>query len=387
MRVALLLLAVGAVLAGSPLAQADPVVQPIAVLEADYRQTRDDFEGFGGFALAHVQLGLAVSMTDSVQAMGTLAYVGEGINLSDTGVLVAPHPDLTISAGYFKSPLFSSAHDQFSERLAVPDLPMVVQALWPGRDLGVDAHWAPSVWPVEAWLRVGNGFDSSTGNDNSSVALSGRVDLALGRAHASADPRETYGLRLGAGAHWDPKVDDRAAVTGKTATGFVFWRAPTVSESRTVLEGHALAQAGPVQASLEGGMAVEARSLDTDGNPSTPRVAQPALTAWGLAGELAWMVTGEHRSGADWPGGKPDATRLGALEVAARLERLKLGTGAADVQSSGAWSASAAMRYWTRARLALSLAAYAYRFDVAPLETPGNTLTWLALARVTFSLR
>lgn len=367
-------------------ARADIPVDPILVLDADFRQIPRDTEGYGGFALPHVQLGAAVSMTDSVQAMATLGYAGEGIGLSDTGVRWAARTDVGVAVGYFKTPLFLSGHDQFEERLPVPERSMVVQALWPGRDLGVEGHWFPKAWPVEAWLRVSNGFDSATSNDNADVAVSGRIDLALGRAHAGADPRETWGLRLGCGALFDPKIDDRASVTGKTAAGFEFWRAPIVSAARTVVEGHLLVQAGPVQATVEGGAATEGRSLDTDGNPDTPRVPQPSITAWGVAGELAWMVTGEHRAGDAWPA-TSTASAFGALEVAARLERLKLGTGAVDVASGGAWSMSAAIRWWLRPRLALSVAGYGYSFDTAPLQTPGNTTTWLALSRLTFSLR
>lgn len=133
-----------------------------------------------------------------------------------------------------------------------------------------------------------------------------------------------------------------------------------------------------MQATLEAGTSVEGRSEDTDGNPETARAPLDPVSAWGVSGEVGWMVTGQHRRPGDWP----VADRLG-VEVAARGSRLVLGEGAADVTGSAATEVGGGVRLWHPIGLAAVVHGGAYLYDVAPLEELDVHTSWFLAARVT----
>jgi phosphate-selective porin OprO/OprP len=351
---------------------------PVAMIEADAIYLPSEEEGETGFEVRRLYLGARWEPAAWVTAVGSIQALGEhGPIIVDAFVRVEPHRFVDLSLGYAKTPLFVSARDVSIETVPIPELSLSTGAFWPGRDAGAEAHLGDTALPVEAWVRVGNGSHSPAGNDNPQIALDARVDLVLGRANPEAERGETFGLRIGGGAHLED-AEDRPGITAHTPSGFEFWRSPTISGPVRVFEGHVLAFAGPVQLTLEGAAASEGRSEDTDGNPDTPREELEAVRSLGGSGELAWLVTGQHRQ----PGAWPVAADLG-VEVAARGERILLGKGTEEVEAGGATGAELAVRMWHPAGLGVGVSGGWFRFDTAPLEEPEVTTSFFAAARVT----
>lgn len=371
--------------AASPIPEGFPI-HPILLGEADYRHySGGEAEGESGFALARFRMGVALKPTPWFTAVGSGEWTLDKVRLVDGWIRVRPKPWLEVSAGYGKTPLFSSSRDEAVEDLAVPELAPVVEALWPGRDLGVEVHVAPPPIPIEVWARLGNGSASPLGNDNPSLSGDVRVDLALGRARPAAEQTAPLGLRVGAGGHAEDTAD-RPGITTTTAGGFTFFRPPTVSGPRLVAEGHMVLHAGPVRVSVEGGWAREDRSLDTDGNPDTPRAPLDPMYSRGVTAEVAVTVRGTPRA----PGSAPtdaalDGTgwRGGAVEVAGRFDRVDLGRGAGDIEPGGATGGALAAHWWATDFLAVAVAGYVLKYDSPPLEEPDRTWSTFVLARAT----
>jgi phosphate-selective porin OprO/OprP len=113
------------------------------------------------------------------------------------------------------------------------------------------------------------------------------------------------------------------------------------------------------------------------------------VDSWGGFAEVAYMIFGTPRIPGGWP--NPNAWNAplstSGLEVAGRFDYIEFDHGAADVTPGGATGGELAVRWWASRFLALSLAGYYLRYDVAPLEEPTQLNSWLALARATFSWR
>lgn len=385
MRTARSILALALTFAPTPALAAPPEVKPILLGEIDLRfHAAKRVEGEDGFAAARLRLGLQADVTSWFRAVGQAEWARDKPALLDAYAELRPLAGWALRIGASKTPLVSSAYDEPIYTLPVPERAMVTTAFWSGRDLGVELHKiATPSFPIEAWLRAGNGSGAVLGNDNSDFSMDARLDVALGRAMPGAPAALPFGLRLGAGLHLD-SVEDRPGVTGATADGFTFYRPPTVTGPRRVAEAHAVLFAGPVQLTAGAAIAHESRSKDTDGNPETPRVPLPEIASRGGFAEAAWMITGHHRT----PGAWPVATRWnvwdwGALEVAGRVERLDLGQGAPDVEPGGATTGALSLRWWATSFAALSAAFYAHAYDRPPIEEPERNDTWLALLRLT----
>lgn len=362
-----------------------PVVKPILLAETDLRfDAPDRVEGEDGFAAARFRLGASMTIGSWFRAVGQAEWAQEKPALLDAYAEVRPLPGWALRAGAGKTPLFANGRNETLFTLPVPELPMVVRAFWPARDLGVEVQKLPTrALPVEAWLRAGNGSGAVLGNDNSDFALDMRLDVVLGRAQPGAGAASLLGLRLGGGLHLD-SVEDRPGVSGTTAGAFTFYRPPTVSGPRRVAEAHAVVYAGPVKVTGEIAVAHESRSKDTDGNPDTPRIQLPETMSAGGYVEASWMIFGPRRLPGAWPVETPwNRWDWGGLELAGRFERLELGKGAPDVQAGGATSGAVAVRWWATSYAALSAAFYGYAYDTAPIEEPDRKDTWVALLRLT----
>lgn len=362
-----------------------PVVRPLLLGETDLRfDAPDRTEGEDGFRATRLRLGASVDIGSWFRAVGQAEWAQEKPALLDAYAELRPFAGWALRVGASKTPLFANARDDTVFTLPVPERPMVVTAFWPGRDLGVEIHKLPTrSFPVEAWLRAGNGSGAVLGNDNSDFAVDMRLDVALGRAQPGSAASSLLGLRLGGGLHLD-SVEDRPGVSGATAGGFTFHRPPTVSGPRRVAEAHAVVHAGPVKVSGEIAVAHESRSKDTDGNPDTPRIPLPEVMSAGGYVEAAWMIFGPHRTPGAWPVKTPwNEWDWGGLELAGRFERLDLGKGAPDVQSGGATCGAVAVRWWATSYAALSAAFYGYAYDRPPIEEPDRKDTWVALLRLT----
>lgn len=362
-------------------------LRPAILGEIDYRVYPSELEGNTGFALARFRPGVVLAPTSWFRAVATVEFAGENPSILDAfmNLRAAPWADFTI--GYSKPPLFSSFILEPDQTLPFPDRAPVITSFQISRDLGAGVHFTPRNIPLEGWLRIGNGTGSALGNDNALPAGYGLIDLVLGRAWVGAPSEQrTLGLRLGGGAFVE-SAGDRDGITGQTPMGFLYFRPVVVSGLRAVAEGHAIAYAGSLRLTVEAATARESRSRDDDGNPATPRIDLPTVRSHGVTAEVAWVVRGRPREvgvaprDASLPDGPWDG---GAMEIAARYDGLWLGRGANDVRPGGSQGGALGLKWWPREFLAVALAGYVTRFDMAPVEEPDRLWSWGVLARTSF---
>lgn len=357
-------------------------LQPSLLAEADYRAYPSELEGNTGFALGRLRPGLVLHPTPWFLGVVAVELAREHPEVLDAFARFRPLPWVEFSGGYSRPPMFGSFYDPV-HIMPFPDLSPVVNAFRVRRDLGVDVHVAPRTVPIDAWIRLGNGTGSPLGNDNALPALYLAADLVLGRTWTGNRDGRTFGLRLGASTLIESSRD-RDGITGTTPLGFVYYRPNVVSGLRVVSDVHFIGVAGPVRATFEGAYAHESRSRDDDGNPATPRTDLPAIKSYGLTAELAWTLLGRPREVARAPQATQGPWRGGALELAARFDRLWLGRGANDVVAGGTRGCAVAVKWWPAAFLSTTLAAYTQRYDTAPIEEPNNRWSWGLIARASF---
>lgn len=354
------------------LADALRLIRPSLLAELDYRVHAREVEGVDGFGLARLRTGLVFTPVEWLSAVATIEWAGEYPVVLDAFATLRPADWIDVGVGYAKPPLFASFLYEPVAAMPLPGRAAVVDAFRVRRDVGVGAHLAPREAPVEAAVRIGNGSGSVLGNDTSAPAGYALVDLVLGRAwRGAAEGERELGLRLGASALVE-SVRDRDGVVGTTPLGFVYRRPIVVSGLRTVAEAHLIGYAGPLRLTVEGALAEEGRSRDDDGNPSTPRQVLPSLRSSGLGAELAWVILGAPREVGRAPAIAPGEWSGGALEVAARFDALWLGWGADDVAPGGSVGGTLALKWWPVDFLAATLDAYVMRYDVPPIELPGE---------------
>lgn len=366
-------------------APAPSPVEVQALVEGDYRYFSSDAEGYAGLALRRARMGLRAQPLPWLELRFVGEYARATAGILDAFATLRASDEFEVNAGFLRMPTMPSGRDDRVFALPIPERAMTVTALCPNRDLGVEAHWFPKRIPMEAWARFGNGSGNPLGPEGNVPTGALRVDFALGRASAHATRDEVWGLRVGIAGIVNESLD-RVGIAGATPLGFQFYRPPSIEGLRATVTAHLRAWVGPVQLSIEGGLARDSRSRDNDGNPATPRVQLDPVYTYGAVAELAWMFSGHRRLAGQWPhydreGWMPRA--LGAWEIAARVERLTLADMASDVQSGGVWGAAAALRWWANRWSALSLAAYHHRFDRAPIEAPDSTSSWSLLLRGT----
>lgn len=362
-------------------------LQPTVLSEIDYRVFPSEVEGNTGFAVARFRPGVVLNPAPWFQAVGTVEFAGEYAIILDAFMKLRATDWADLLVGYSKPPLFASFVYEPVHSLSFPDRAPVVTSFRVRRDVGAAVHVAPGRVPLEGWLRIGNGSGSPLGNDNALPAGYASLDLVLGRAWTSNHAIDRrYGLRLGAGGLIE-SVRDRDGISGQTPLGFVYFRPVVVSGLRVVGESHAVAYAGPLRLSIEGALARESRSRDTDGNPSTPRVTRPTMSSYGVTTELSCVLVGDARSVGQAPRGRHGAGGAwqgGALEVALRYDGMWLGRGADDVNAGGSHGGAAAMKWWPVDFMAAALSGYIMHYDVAPIEEPNQLWSWGTIARASF---
>jgi phosphate-selective porin OprO/OprP len=101
------------------------------------------------------------------------------------------------------------------------------------------------------------------------------------------------------------------------------------------------------------------------------------------------MLWGAPRIPGAWPTPGPWNASLasGAVEIAGRFDYVALDQDAPGIAPGGANGGEAALRWWVTSYLAVGVAGYYLRYDVAPVEEPTQKNSWLGLTRVTFSWR
>lgn len=339
-----------------------------------------------GFALATGRLGLRLTPTDWVAAVGTVEFVGDhGPFLLDGYAKFTPLRWLHITAGYSKPPLFASFRYEPWHTMPMPLRSAVVTGMFVRRDVGVESRFLLHRAPVETIVRLGNGVEGLLGNDNNSPTGYAALDLVLGRAWVAGKNR-TWGLRAGAAPMLDD-AEEHNAVAGRTPFGFAYVRPVVGRGLRSVSEDHVIAYAGPIRAVVEGAYAYESRRMDDDGNAATPPVEVDPVQSWGITGEITWTVRGTWRAVGwqpDGPKNRGDRWDGGAVELSARADRLWLGRGTPQVANGGGTTGSASLKWWPTFFLALDLYSDMTRFDAPPIETPQRLWSWTALVRGSF---
>lgn len=360
----------------------DLPARPTLLAEADARTFRAPVEGRTGFALARFRPGLTVEPLPWLRAVGNVEFVPTPLILDAyANIRVARWLDLEI--GQSKPPLLASFKYEPVYAMPFPDRSPLVLAMRVRRDVGVSAHVASDRLPFESWVRLGSGSPSNVTRSVEHPAMYGLFDFVLGRAHtARAKGDEFLGLRAGVSG-MSEVVDERDGVTGFSPTDFVYYRPAVISGTRVIGTTHVMGYVGPVRATFEAAMGREARSTDTDGDPSTPRSPRPSITSSGISAEVAWTVRGRPRAVGQTPTSEDDS-RLGAIEVAARYDSLALGRGANDVVAGGYRGGALSIKWYPLPFAALAAAGYIGEYDVGPLEDPNRTDTYTLLLRASF---
>lgn len=362
------------------------VFVPTMLLDADYRQRAHEVEGTSGFAMARARLGMRLHPTRWLAAEGNVELVGDhGPFLLDGYASFTPLRWLEVRAGYSPPPLFASFRYEPVATLPMPTRSVVVTEMRVRRDMGVETRFVPRRIPIEAILRLGNGAQGLLGNDNDTPTGYAALDLVLGRAWVAGRNR-VVGLRVGAASLLDD-AEEHDSIAGRTPLGFAYSRPIVAAGVRNVTEAHVVGYAGPVRLVVEGAWAYESRRADDDGDATTPPVEKDPLQSWGLTGELTWTVRGTWREVGrqpEGPGGRGDRWDGGAIELAARADRLWLGRGTPEVVNGGGTTSALALKWWPTSFLALALYGDATRFDTPPIETPSRSWSWTALVRASF---
>jgi phosphate-selective porin OprO/OprP len=362
-------------------------LRPTLLGEVDYRVYPSEVEGHTGFAVARLRPGLALAPTPWFRGVGTFEFAGEIPTILDAFARIRASKWAEFTIGYSKPPLFASFIYEPVHALPFPDRAPVVTSFRVRRDVGADVHFTPATVPLEGWVRVGNGSGSPLGNDNASPAGYASLDLVIGRAWTAAGGEEQpFGLRLGGGGLLED-ARERNGIVGQTPFGFVYYRPIVVTGLRTVGQGHVVAYAGPLRLTVEGAVARESRSQDTDENPSTPRADLPEIYSYGLTTELSWVILGSPRTVGRAPRSlsrKDGNPGVGALDFALRYDGLWLGRSADDVTQGGSQGGAAALKWWPSEFLAATLFGYATHYGAPAIEAPDESWSWGTLARASF---
>jgi phosphate-selective porin OprO and OprP len=355
-------------------------VQPTLLFETDYRHHVDDAYGPNGFSLARARLGLRLTPTPWMTAVGTVEFAEqEQILLLDAYAQLDATDWLELTVGLSKPPLFASFRHEEIATLAMPSRSAVVNEMRIRRDAGVEARFKPRAAPLEAIVRLGNGSMELMGEGALTPTGYANLDLVLGRAWAGGES-ELLGLRFGIAGMVD-QTRERESIAGATPLEFVYAQPVPTRGLRARATSHAIVYVGPVRLLVEGGFAHERRDHDE------PTHARAPVQSWGLTGEVSWTIRGAWRE----VGTRPEVARLndgpwdrGALELSARVDRLWLGRGAPELLDSGGTTAALGFRWWPTAFLGLTIYGDATRFDVAPIEAPARLWGGTFLLRASF---
>lgn len=355
-------------------------IQPTVLFEADYRQHGDPVDGAAGFVMDNARLGLRVTPTQWITAVGTVEFAEpEGVMLLDAYVEFELKEWLEITIGYAKPPLFALFRHEGAAGLPMPGRSAVVNEMRVRRDLGVELRLRPRAVPLEAIVRLGEGSMGLVGDGTRTPTGYAALDLVLGRAWAGGES-ERLGLRFGLVGMVD-ETSERESIAGATPLGYVYVEPVPVAGLRARATAHAVGYVGPVRLVAEAGFAHERRDY---GEPS---VVRDPVRTWGLTAELNWTIRGPWREL-----GRPPAVASlldgpwdrGALELSVRADRLWLGRGTDELLDSGGTSAALALKWWPTGCLGLTIYGDATRFDIAPIETPARLWGGTFLLRASF---
>ncbi|HET7745980.1 MAG TPA: porin [Vicinamibacteria bacterium] len=249
----------------------------------------------------------------------------EGEHLKDLWLGVKLADAFRVRAGHFKVPvsrefLVGASRIDFIERS------MVVDHIGPGRDWGLMLHGEPfkdSEYMVGVFKGDGGGtLRQSETTVAGRLVVSPFKALELGGSFSQGDVEAQP-----AGGELDPAP---LGFPGIGPSGFRFYDSHFVHGKRQRLGADARITAGPFAVGGEWMRGTEEREGQSSIFDDLP---DEVATGWSAA--ATWLVTGEKKKRTIEPGKPIGQGGIGAIELAARIERLHFDDDAADVGFAG----------------------------------------------------
>ena len=298
-----------------------------ARFSADLRRSdslADDVDE-AGLDIARRRIGVAGSFGDLVEFQ-VEREIHNDVPWRDVYVDVRPKREIGVQAGKFKMP-FSLDENTSSTNLDFVYRSMVASTLAPGRDRGVMAHGRVGGRRLgyEAGVFLHDG-DNARANDPGEVRGDQTIALRLTVEPLTGRKSRADELRFGVAWTGGDVPEGMTAIGGDTALhGHFFPSNVWVRGARRRIGGELEWRPGPYSLKAEYIRLTQQRlgQSVTDGD-----LPDAVSDGWYVSG--TWAITGEQKSrGLERPKRPLPGGGFGAVEVAARLETLTFGSGAA----------------------------------------------------------
>ncbi len=233
-----------------------------------------------------------------------------------------------VKAGHFRVPFSldgltgSTSHDFVNRSLGA-------RTIVPGRDVGVMAHgrfkgrtfgYAVGVFEGDTVAGAADFFDDDKGAESSGRTTGGRITVQPFDALDQL-PRGLRNMEIGLNATRGDVSEGLNGFEGRSVYRYTFFEPVYVNGHRTRAGVDALFVAGPTSVRAEWIGAWDERQKQGLGDRDLP---DAVARAWYLSG--TWLVTGERKDGNVTPRRPFLRGGAGAVEVAARYERLSFGS-------------------------------------------------------------
>jgi phosphate-selective porin OprO/OprP len=301
-----------------------------ARFQGDVRSAGDALAGSdtSGFDLARRRIGIAGSLGRAIDFQ-VERELEDAAPWRDVYVDYHASKHVQVQAGKFKLP-FGLDENTSSSQLDFAYRSRAATELAPGRDRGIMAHGRVRKLRYELGVFVHDG-DNARSHDSTRVfgnrTTAGRVTLQPFRSSKSA----LEDLQFGAAFTTSAVPEGVADLRGRTAIGESFFpRRFLINGERRRMGLETRWRPGRFSVQSEyARLADERRGQSVHGTDLPPLIG----TAWYVSG--AWIVTGERKTrGASEPARPLFNGGLGAIELAARLERLRFASDGEGLSST-----------------------------------------------------